>query len=126
MKLVFGGAYQGKLEYAMEAYEVSETDIYRCSEDNTDFPQAAKIVYELDKWILALIKAGIDTDTAISDFMKNNTDTCIIANDISSGIVPYEPQLRQWREAVGRALAAIAKESDEVVRLFCGIPTRLV
>ena len=32
---------------------------------------------------------------------------------------------RAWRDAQGRALSMLSAASDEVVRLFCGIPTRL-
>jgi adenosyl cobinamide kinase/adenosyl cobinamide phosphate guanylyltransferase len=33
--------------------------------------------------------------------------------------------MRKWREAVGRSMAVIAGVSDEVIRLFCGIPQRV-
>ena len=125
MTLVFGGAYQGKLEYAAGKLNAAEKDIYRCSEENSDTPPSSVIVYELDKWILALIKAGIDTDRAVKEFIGQSKETCVIANDISSGVVPMDSVMRQWREAVGRALAEIAQNSNEVIRVFCGIPTRL-
>ena len=125
MILVFGGAYQGKLDYAMERFQMTDEDVYRCNDENAEFPQGAAIVYELDKWILALVKTDLDTEDAVRRFIEFNSNAVVIANDISSGIVPMDATMRKWREAVGRALAQIARSSDEVVRLFCGIPTRI-
>ena len=48
-----------------------------------------------------------------------------IANDVSGGVVPMDPTLRAWREACGRMNLKLAKASDEVWRLFCGIPQRV-
>ena len=125
MILVFGGAYQGKLDYALERFGLTENDIYRCSDETTAMPESSAIIYELDKWILALLKTDIDTDDAVDRFIERNTTAIVISNDISCGIVPEDALMRKWREAVGRALAKIARGSDEVIRLFCGIPTRL-
>ena len=33
MILVFGGAYQGKLEYALDQFDMTAEDVYRCSRD---------------------------------------------------------------------------------------------
>ena len=125
MLLIIGGAYQGKLAYALERFDLADGDIYRCDYDSVDFPGGKKIIYELDRWILALIKADIDSDNELKGFIAENQDAVVICNDISCGIVPEDPLQRKWREAVGRALSELAGNSDEVVRLFCGIPTKL-
>ena len=123
MILIFGGAYQGKLDYALQRFKLTDEDIYECRAENTELPENKKIIYEIDKWILALVKANINTEQEINKFINQNASDIVICNDISCGVVPMEPELRMWREAVGRALAGLAKHSDEVVRLFCGIPT---
>ena len=125
MVLVFGGAYQGKLGYALERFALLDEDVFRCSEDGVGLPEGKKIIYEIDRWVLALVKAGVDTDEAVRQFIGGNGDSVVICNDISCGVVPADPTLRKWREAVGRALAALGSASDEVVRLFCGIPTKV-
>jgi len=125
MILIFGGAYQGKLTYALERSSLAENDVYKCSEENTEMPGNKGIVYELDKWLLALVRAGIDTDEAVGCFISQNKGAIVICNDISCGLVPADPTLRKWREATGRALAEIARASDEVTRVFCGIPGRI-
>ena len=126
MILIFGGAYQGKLRYALEEYNLDESDVYRCNVDNLYMPQNKKIIYEIDKWVLALITAGYKNEKLqeeLAMFQKNISNEIIICNDISCGVVPVEANFRIWRETVGRLLVNLSEKSDRVVRLFCGIPT---
>ena len=125
MVLIFGGAYQGKLEYALGHFRLNESDVYRCSDDNTNLPGNKTIIYEIDKWILALVRADKNVSEIMKQFMENNKDAIIICNDVSCGVVPTDELLRRWREEVGRAMTALASNSHEVIRLFCGIPTKI-
>ena len=123
--LIIGGVYQGKLDYALKRFNAAENDIYRADVHNTDIPNGKKIIYEIDKWILAMIKDGMDVSTNIKEFIAKNINAVVICNDISCGVVPVDPVLRKWRDEVGRAMAMLVKDSDEVIRLFCGIPQRI-
>ena len=123
--LIFGGVYQGKLDYAIERFGSKENDIFRCSNEDTVMPCGKSVIYELDKWVLSLVRADIDTDSAIRHFIENNCSAVVICNDISCGIVPEDPVMRKWREATGRAVAELVRSSNEIIRLFCGIPTRI-
>ena len=125
MILIFGGVYQGKLAYALKRFGLTETDVCFCDEEDMTAPTGKAIVYEIDRWILALIRADMDVEDKIGQFVENNRDAIVICNDISCGVVPVDSILRKWREAVGRALGLLARHSDEVIRLFCGIPARL-
>ena len=109
MILIFGGAYQGKTEYAQQ-----------------QFGESRKIINELDREILKWIQADEDVSEKIATLMKSYPEAVFICNDISCGIVPLCPTERKWREAVGRALGHIARQSEQVIRLYCGIPTRLM
>jgi adenosylcobinamide kinase / adenosylcobinamide-phosphate guanylyltransferase len=125
MILIFGGAYQGKLDYAMKKFNLTQDDVFLCNDDDDRLPENKMIIYEIDKWILALLKKDIDVEQAMRRFIDGNKDAVVICNDISCGVVPVDPLLRKWREAVGRFLAALSREADEVMRLFCAIPTRI-
>ncbi len=125
MILIFGGVYQGKLAYALDRFGFAEVDTYHCREDNADVPSNKRLFYEIDKWILALVRADADVTQAVQQFISTNAEAVVICNDISCGIVPTDPVLRKWREAVGRAMSELSRNSSEVVRLYCGIPTRL-
>ena len=125
MVLIFGGAYQGKLAYAMDRFNLTESDVYQCRSDDVDMPENGKLIYEIDKWILALVEKDIDTGKTMQQFVAANGDKIVICNDISCGVVPIVPVLRKWREAVGRSLTMLSSVSDEVIRLFCAIPARV-
>ena len=125
MILLFGGAYQGKLAYALDRFGLTGDDVYRCAEDDAAMPEAKKLIYEIDLWILALVKADADAAEAVQRFINAHSGAVVICNDISGGVVPVDPVLRKWRETVGRSMAALSRASDEVIRLFCGIPTRI-
>ena len=125
MILIFGGAYQGKLAYALDRFKATESDVYRCRSDDVNMPENRKVIYEIDRWILALVEKDIDTEKAMRQFIAANREKIVICNDISCGVVPIDPVLRKWREAVGRSLAMLSGVSDEVIRLFCAIPTRV-
>lgn len=125
MTLIFGGAYQGKLDYARARFNFAPEHIYHCSEDETSIPQGVTVINGLEKLLLAVIRGGGDTEDTVQRLLQMPGDIVVICTDISCGIVPLDPILREWREAVGRAVAALALRADEVVRLFCGIPTVL-
>lgn len=125
MVLIFGGAYQGKLDYTLERFGISKADVHFCTDTDIHMPKGKKAVCEIDKWILALIKEDVDVAESIKKFIAESPDAIVICNDISSGIVPIDATFRKWREAVGRAMGQMAQNSDEVVRLFCGIPTTI-
>ena len=125
MILIFGGAYQGKLAYALERFGLSESDVYRCGDEDTAIPGGKRIIYEIDRWILAMVRADMDAAREVRSFIERNGDAAVICNDVSCGIVPTSEVLRKWREETGRAAAELARRSDEVIRLFCGIPTKV-
>ena len=52
-------------------------------------------------------------------------DTVFIANDVSQGLVPMDATDRAFREMMGRTLLHLAKEAEEVHRVFCGLGQRL-
>jgi len=124
MILIVGGAYQGKLAYALERFQLTESDVYRCGKSDTKIPHGT-IIYGLENWILSLIKADIDVLEEVQKLIDLNADAVIICGDISCGVVPADAVLRKWREDVGRSLAILSQESAEVIRLFCGIPSKI-
>ena len=128
MILIFGGAYQGKLEYAKEHWNVADEDIFFC-EENLTIDLSKKVIAGLEKYIYACVLEGAEPKDVLITYDEPNgnllADKIWIADDISQGVVPIEPDRRAWREAVGRTLLWLGKESDEVHRVFCGLGQRL-
>ena len=118
MKLIFGGAFQGKLEYAKKNFDI-ET-VCECSE--TAEPDFSKdVVCALEKFVLKCVRDGVE---AADYFRKNKEkwqDKVLVLTDVSQGIVPMDAELRAFREMNGRLMLYLASEADEVIRVFCGI-----
>ena len=128
MVLIYGGAYQGKLDFAKERYGLADADIICFTTDDDDadnFPPAHKCLYGLHLFILSLVRAGSDPLEKIINKLPSLNGKIIVTDDISCGVVPMGAENRAWREAAGRCAAYLSQNADEVFRLFCGIPTRI-
>ena len=132
MDLIFGGAYQGKRDYAKERYGLKEEEIYKCTAEREDgLPAAPVIIFSgkavdcLEEFVLCCVRCGNEG----VDYLKQHRDAwrhaVMTCTDISSGIVPVEKELRAWREMVGRTMMYLGKEAEEVTRMFCGIPQKM-
>ena len=124
MVLIFGGAYQGKLDFAMKKFNIKDTDIFTCTEDS--FPDfSKKIIDRAELFFLKCVKAGIEPRDILCENINMLQDNIVIARDISQGIVPIDSVQRAWREASGRAMMYLAGEAEEVYRVFCGLSEKL-
>ena len=125
MILIIGGAYQGKLNYAKERFKLTEEDISYCSlEEEPDFSKPC--ISGLHLFVVGAIQRGIDPIEYINSRMEILKSKIIICDDICSGIVPLEKENRLWRDNTGKILQLLARQSDEVIRLFSGIPQNLL
>jgi adenosyl cobinamide kinase/adenosyl cobinamide phosphate guanylyltransferase len=124
MILIIGGAYQGKLQYVTENYAVDSRQVCNCDVTYPIVPDK-KVLYHYEKLVLRLLENDIDPVNYTKEKLADFADKIIICDDISCGVVPVEPLMRKWREAVGRCMALLSKKSDRVIRVFCGIGTVL-
>jgi adenosyl cobinamide kinase/adenosyl cobinamide phosphate guanylyltransferase len=133
MHLIFGGAYQGKLDYAKERYQLKEEDIFLCiaGEKGEGCPSGPQIdwnkkaVDRLEEFVLCCVRSGVEAMEYLEVHREEWSDTIFLCTDISAGIVPYDMELRAWREMVGRTLTYLGKEAEEVTRVFCGLPQKI-
>ena len=124
MTLIFGGAYQGKLDYAQQTFGPGLT-VYKCheSEENPSFGGAVVASYHL--LVLAQIRRGMDPCAFLEARWPDLREKIILCDDISCGVVPLDAETRRWREAVGRCMGMLAGRADSVIRVFCGIGMKL-
>lgn len=128
MKLIIGGAWQGKLTYALQTANIETKDGETVAEGAEDSFQAAlecRIIHNFHEYVRRLLKEEKDPDQLIRDIVEHNPDVIITINELGCGIVPQDPFDRRWRESAGRAAVKLAKYSDEVYRMVCGIPARI-
>lgn len=124
MILIFGGSYQGKLEFAKETFGITENDVFTCTVDS-EIDWSKKVLYNLDQSFLRHVREGKESREVLKDHLDQLKDKILIVNDISQGIVPMERENRDWREMTGRAMLYISKEADEVYRVFCGLGNKI-
>lgn len=120
MVLIFGGAYQGKLGYALENFGLSEKDVYHC-EERAGIDLSFKVINNLEKFVMACVKEGIEAKELLDEYGDTMADKIIIVTDISQGIVPMNPDERSWREMTGRTMLYLSRRADRVIRVFCGL-----
>lgn len=124
MILVFGGAYQGKTEYALELTGADAAAVCDVSEGRQpDFTK--KIIRGLDGFAAACAQRGEDPAEFFRTHRQAWEGCVLVATDISQGVVPIDAGMRAAREANGRLLIYLAKEAEQVHRVFCGIGKRI-
>ena len=115
MELIIGGAFQGKLEYAMKRYGLTEDDL--CDLAVRDPVPGYRCYRHLE----ALSRRNVD----IMRFLPMFENAVVIARQVNGGIVPMDKAERAWRERYGVALQEMAKKAEHVTRVFCGLAEEL-
>ena len=121
MKLIFGGAFNGKLEFVLNEFNLTKDDVCFCKDENLDV--AKKVICGLHQFTYEALKNDknpLEILKSKEEFLK---EKIIICDDLNSGIVPLEKLERKWREENGKCLQWISKKSSKVYRVFFGIET---
>lgn len=125
MILIFGGSYQGKLDFALRKFSLTEADVTRCSQDMKELDFSRKIIYGVEKFTYGCCSRGEDAEGYFKAALDRLEDHIIICDDISCGLVPMDKTERLWRETNGRCMNIVSSRSEQVYRVFCGIESRV-
>ena len=123
MKLIIGGAYQGKRDFAKAAFSLTESDIFTCTGEEIDF--SAPCIDKIEEFTLGCVKAGKDPVALFQQYKDKWKNSVLICQDIFCGVVPTDATLRQWRQETGRLCQYLTKNADSVSRIFCGLEQKL-
>lgn len=126
MIFIIGGAYQGKLEYALDLYNLKKEDVADCLYADKSEVCIKPIIYNFHLLVKRLLQEFNDNSKVkeeINNILAKNNNVVIISNEIGYGVVPIDKNDRQYRELTGRISCEIAKSSLEVHRVVCGIGT---
>ena len=130
MILVFGGAYQGKLDYVRENFDI-ET-VCDCT-DGSEPDFSADVIYGIEGFVMKCAEQnaadGGDYQEARDWFAARKSlwdgtesgEKILIITDTSQGVVPIDKTVRAFREMNGRLMLYLAGEASRVIRVFCGI-----
>ena len=123
MHLIIGGAYMGKLTFVKEIYGFAEEQICDCAAAAPDFSRSC--IAHVEEFVRDCVSRGEDPVEFFRDHRQCWQNSVLICRDISGGIVPMDPQHRQWRAQTGRLCQYLSREADRVSRIFCGLEQRL-
>ena len=125
MKLIVGGAYQGKIVTACEMFGLDESEMVNGSTCDFEEVFTAKCIKSYHRIIARLMAQGVSSVDFTKRLCLENKDAVIIMDEIGCGIVPVEKSERKRREETGRCGCIISSASDTVIRVICGIPVFL-
>ena len=120
MELIIGGAYQGKLTYAVKKYNLSQSDL---CDLNYGFPSGGyRCYYHFERLTRAAADEGISAAELVNALLPYIKNSVIISREIGCGIVPTDKTERLYRELHGEAIRLLAETADSVTRIFLGLP----
>lgn len=119
MILIVGGAYQGKLDYAKSAFDLTDEDVFRCTGAEIDFSR--RCINHIEEFVYS----NPDALEFFKTHREQWQDSILICRDIFCGVVPMGAETRAWRQATGRLCQYLAGEAEQVSRIFCGLEQRL-
>ncbi|WP_160687825.1 bifunctional adenosylcobinamide kinase/adenosylcobinamide-phosphate guanylyltransferase [Clostridium sp. C2-6-12] len=123
MVLIFGGAYNGKLDFVKEKYNLDDEDIFFCKNENLKLNK--KVLSGLHIFTKACVINNVNSLEILEKNIHIIKDKIIICDEINSGIVPIDKLDREWREETGRVLQLLTKNADTVYRIFFGLEEKL-
>ncbi|BDF05502.1 bifunctional adenosylcobinamide kinase/adenosylcobinamide-phosphate guanylyltransferase [[Clostridium] hylemonae] len=123
MKVITGGACQGKTAYAERVFGVKRwmdggscgfDDIYTCT-----------AVRHFERLVRRMMEAGVSTEALAREIAVRNPDIVITVDEIGCGLVPVDEFERACREQTGRICTQLARAAGRVDRVVCGIGVTL-
>ena len=119
MELIIGGAYQGKLTWAVREKGLSDKALFNLEKG---FPSRAfPCFFHLEALTHAACSEGMNAYAILERLAPYIEGSVVISREIGSGIVPMDAFERLWREEHGRLLAMLASRANRVTRIFCGL-----
>lgn len=125
MKMIIGGAYQGKTEYAKIRYSLNDCDIIDGKNINSDKISNIACIKNFHLFIKNILENGEKPIDIVKKILHENPEIIIISDEIGNGIIPIEKSDRIWREEVGRTCCYLVKEAEIVIRIIGGLPVIL-
>ena len=124
MEFIIGGAYQGKLDNALKKYNLTENEIFTCTEEH-GIEFGARCIDKIEEFTLWCVRNGKDATEIFKENRNKWADSVLICQDIFCGVVPLGADMRAWRDMTGRLCAYLSEEAASVTRMFCGLEQRL-
>lgn len=120
MKMIIGGAYQGKLDYALNLTGYKKEDFLEGSSCDMEDIFSARGIHGFHEYVKRYLEHSEDWESFAKELFERNPDLVVITNELGYGVVPCDAADRRWREATGRICTELAKHARLVTRVVCG------
>ncbi|MBU9673496.1 bifunctional adenosylcobinamide kinase/adenosylcobinamide-phosphate guanylyltransferase [Planococcus sp. CP5-4] len=122
MRIVFGGAFNGKRKYVKDQLKL-DSSVWL--EGELPAPGESAVIAGLEQWIrkqLEQQRPEQDIIAAIRELAESAGERIWILTDIGRGIVPLDQLEREWRDVTGRSYQYLFGNAEHITRIWYGIP----
>lgn len=125
MRVVIGGAHNGKRDYVKRLLADEQHEWVDCSASDLEIPSRCKVVIDrIEHWLAQTQLPEAEAVELILNEIQGK-DVIFILTDIGRGIVPMDAEQRTLRDACGRLYQRLIAEADDVTRIWYGLAQTL-
>ena len=121
MKLVIGGAFQGKKEYVKKHFFLSDKQMIDGKDAEYEDIFHCTCLYHFHEWIKKGLEQEWDFEDVAEKIQERNPELIVISNELGYGVGPIDAFDRKYREGTGRLCTQLAVKSQQVIRVVCGL-----
>lgn len=125
MKLILGGYANGRTAYAMQNYQLTESDCFDAAAEPRARWNGQRLILHAEQLVNPWLEQGKEPCTEILPWLERWQNAVLITQEVGCGLVPVTPQQRQLREAVGHFNRLLAECAETVERVCCGLGMQL-
>lgn len=125
MKLILGGYANGRTAYAMQNYQLTESDCFDAAAEPLARWNGQRLILHVEQLVNSWLEQGKEPCTEILPWLERWQNAVLITQEVGCGLVPVTPQQRQLREAVGHFNRLLAECAETVERVCCGLGMQL-
>lgn len=125
MKLILGGYANGRTAYAMQNYQLTESDCFDAAAEPLARWNGQRLILHAEQLVNLWLEQGKKPCTEILSWLERWQNAVLITQEVGCGLVPVTPQQRQLREAVGHFNRLLAECAETVERVCCGLGMQL-
>lgn len=125
MKLILGGYANGRTAYAMQNYQLTESDCFDAAAEPLARWNGQRLILHTEQLVNPWLEQGKEPCTEILPWLERWQNAVLITQEVGCGLVPITPQQRQLREAVGHFNRLLAECAETVERVCCGLGMQL-
>ena len=98
MKLILGGYANGRTAYAMQNYQLTESDCFDAAAEPLARWNGQRLILHAEQLVNPWLEQGKEPCTEILPWLERWQNAVLITQEVGCGLVPVTPQQRQLRE----------------------------